>query len=366
MNSAEPDLTQAEIRALAEAAIRDHPGGAAGVLAQLGLRLPTRTEDLFALPPAVDRRHEPREEAVTYRLKVELLESTPPIWRRLEIASDMSLPRLHLVLQAAMGWWDCHLHEFIHSGDRRDRTAERFTAYNDPDAAEGGALDEAEVRVDELLGDTGDKILYWYDFGDDWMHRVTLEKILERGVDAPAAEIVDGRRACPPEDCGGIWTYCEMIAGRADREMVEFYGDLDPAAFDLEEARERVAEALTAPVNPAEERLVEARNLLILLDHLGDGVALTKAGKLPPASVRALMAETGWDRTWIGECNREDWTYPIVELREWARALGLTRKYKGMLKPTRLGESFKGEELALAEVLDRRIPFDRMYGSPRM
>lgn len=317
--------------------------------------------------PTVNRRHSPREEPVVYRVKVELMDSSPPIWRRLDLRSDLMLPLLHQVLQEAMGWWDSHLHEFAHSGSRRDYQAERFSSMDYPDAGGMGELDEAGVRLDELAHDVGDRLLYWYDFGDSWWHRITVEKVLECNDDTASATLVTGRRACPPEDCGGIHHYNDMVAGDEgwEPEETEFYASWDPAAFDLEEARARVAAVADGLTALREVQLQEADKLRLLLDQIGTGVKLTGAGYLPPAMVTQLMADTGLDRKWIGKNNREDHTYPIWQLRDWARALGLVRKYKGELRPTRLGAALKDDRVALADLIARKIPHDRLYGTPR-
>jgi len=321
--------------------------------------------------PAVNRRHPRREAPVTYRVKVELLDSSPPIWRRLDLRSDLMLPRLHLILQEAMGWTNSHLHEFIHSSSRQDRDAEHFGSMDYPDAGEMGELDEADVRLDELAHSVGDKFLYWYDFGDSWWHRVTVEKVLEHDDDdeIPDATVVAGRRACPPEDCGGIWSYNEWIAGDADPDgwdphTLEFWAGWDAEAFDLDDAQQRVARVAEMPATLREIQLEEAEKLQILLERIGDGVKLTAAGYLPPAMVEQLMVDTGWHRQWIGKNNREDLTFPIWQLRDWARALGLVRKYKGELRPTRRGAALMNDREALADLIARSIPHDRLYGTP--
>ena len=334
--------------------------------------------------PAVNRRHPRRETPVTYRVKVELLDSSPPIWRRLDLRSDLMLPRLHLILQEAMGWTNSHLHEFIHSASRQDRDAEHFGSMDYPDAGEMGELDEADVRLDELAHSVGDKFLYWYDFGDSWWHRVTVEKVLDLDDDqghdrdpdddhddgevVPDATVVAGRRACPPEDCGGIWSYNEWIAGDADPDgwdphTLEFWAGWDAEAFDLDDAQQRVAAVADMPATLRDVQADEAAKLQILLERIGDGVKLTAAGYLRPTMVEQLMADTGWDRLWIGKNNREDLTFPIWQLRDWARALGLVRKYKGELRPTRKGIALRNDREALAELIARSLPHDRLYGS---
>lgn len=322
--------------------------------------------------PAVNRRHPRRETPVIYRVKVELQDSSPPIWRRLDLRSDLMLPRLHLILQEAMGWTNSHLHEFVHASSRRDRDAEHFASMDYPDAGEMGELDEADVRLDELAHSAGDKFLYLYDFGDGWSHRVTVEKVLEPDDDDgefPDATVVAGRRACPPEDCGGVWSYTEWIAGDMDPEdwdpeVIEFWAGWDAEEFDLEDAQRRVAGIADTPATLREVQRDEAAKLQILLERIGDGVKLTAAGYLPPTMVEQLMIDTGWDRKWIGKNNREDQTYPIWQLRDWARALGLVRKYKGELRPTRRGAALMNDREALADLIARSIPHDRLYGTP--
>lgn len=322
--------------------------------------------------PAVNRRHPRRETPVVYRVKVELLDSSPPIWRRLDLRSDLMLPRLHLILQEAMGWTNSHLHEFVHASSRQDRDAEHFASMDFPDAGEMGELDEADVRLDELAHSVGDKFLYLYDFGDSWWHRVTVEKVLEPDDDDgefPDATVVAGRRACPPEDCGGVWSYTEWIAGDADPDgwdphILEFWAGWDAEAFDLDDAQQRVVEIADMPATLREVQQDEASKLQILLERIGDGVKLTAAGYLPPTMVEQLMIDTGWDRKWIGKNNREDQTYPIWQLRDWARALGLVRKYKGELRPTRRGTALKNDHEALTELIARSLPHDRLYGTP--
>ena len=145
--------------------------------------------------------------------------------------------------------------------------------------------------------------------------------------------------------------------------MIEFWAGWDAEEFDLEDAQRRVADIADMPATLREVQRDEASKLQILLEWIGDGVKLTAAGYLPPAMVEQLMADTGWDRKWIGKNNREDQTYPIWQLRDWARALGLVRKYKGELRPTRRGAALKNDREALAELIARSLPHDRLYGT---
>lgn len=176
-----------------------------------------------------------------YQIKIALRGVTkPPVWRRLEVPADLDLGQLHEVIQAAMGWQDCHLHVFSDGG----------TDYGLPDTQLGHA-DERTVRLSQLLVGVGDRLRYLYDFGDDWEHDITLEKILPADAEMTGVICTAGRGACPPEDCGGAWGYQELKATLADpnadehESMLEWLGlaspgDFDPRAFSAEEVNRRL------------------------------------------------------------------------------------------------------------------------------
>jgi tetratricopeptide (TPR) repeat protein len=173
-----------------------------------------------------------------YQLKVTLRGSKPPIWRRLLVPADTKLSKLHDILQTAMGWTDSHLHMF----------GVRDTHYGIPNPDDWDeVLDERKVTLAEVLPRERAKLVYEYDFGDGWEHDVLVEKVLdaEPGVKYPAC--VAGKRACPPEDCGGVWGYANLVEAVNDPEhpehdeMLEWLGGgFDPEAFDVE----RVSRAL--------------------------------------------------------------------------------------------------------------------------
>jgi hypothetical protein len=134
-----------------------------------------------------------------YQIKVTLLGTSPPIWRRLLVPAGMTLDQLHHVLQAAMGWEDCHMHEFSKGGRR----------FGQPGPGDGlmwaeDVEDEGTVPLYTVLGRVGAKMRYTYDFGDDWEHGIVLEKRLAVDPNMSYPVCTDGQRACPPEDCGGI------------------------------------------------------------------------------------------------------------------------------------------------------------------
>jgi hypothetical protein len=172
-----------------------------------------------------------------YQLKVTLLGTNPPIWRRLLAPADLTLAQLHDVLQAAMGWQDCHMHEFC-VGRRRIGTP------NPEDRLMGmpTAENERTVRLSSVLGRVGAKAIYTYDFGDSWEHGIVLEKRLAVDPKTTYPVCTDGQLACPPEDCGGIPGFYDLVEAINDpnheqhEEMREWIGDdYDPQAFSVEE-----------------------------------------------------------------------------------------------------------------------------------
>lgn len=172
-------------------------------------------------------------DAVMYQIKVTLNGIRPPIWRRLLIPSSFSLKDLHDVLQVAIGWTDSHLHQFVARG----------TLYGHPDPELGiGRHDERRVRLDEVLRTGKDAMTYEYDFGDGWEHKIILEKLLANAADDVAPSCIAGARACPPEDCGGVWGYANVLKIISDSshsehgETLEWLGDrFEPERFDIAE-----------------------------------------------------------------------------------------------------------------------------------
>jgi hypothetical protein len=170
-----------------------------------------------------------------FQLKVTLKGSKPPIWRRVLVDSSSTLEQLHEVIQAAFGWWNCHLYDF-EFGRRR-------YCIPDPDWDSGLPVsDPRTTRLDQVAMD-GASFTYTYDFGDYWQHTVTVEKVLDTSPVDSLPACIGGRRAGPPEDCGGVWGYESLLAILADpshprhdelAEWASAWGgaDLDPSAFD--------------------------------------------------------------------------------------------------------------------------------------
>ncbi len=176
-----------------------------------------------------------------YQLKVTLLGTSPPIWRRLLVSADATLAQLHDVLQAAMGWEDGHMHEFS-VGQRR------FGRPDPEDRAMGlpSAENERTVRLSSILVRVGSKVIYTYDFGDSWEHGIVLEKRLPVDPTVACPVCTGGQLACPPEDCGGVPGYYDLVEALNDPNherhegMLDWIGDFAPQAFSVDDANRRL------------------------------------------------------------------------------------------------------------------------------
>ncbi len=181
------------------------------------------------------------------QLKITLAGSKPPIWRRVQVRESMHLGDLHRVIQIAMGWEDCHLHLF-QAGDRR------FSLFSDGEDAPAEEEDSRTVSLRALgLVRKGRKFTYIYDFGDDWLHQIEVEATQPADPDVFYPVCVTGRKACPPEDCGGVWGYYNLLATVKDtkhpqhvelREWLE--ASFDPDLFDLASVNQRLCATFKA------------------------------------------------------------------------------------------------------------------------
>lgn len=366
--------------------------------------------DAFERPAPPSQRRPRRADVVTYRVRVDLKHTKPPLWRRLELASDLSLDEVHDAVQAAFGWTDSHLHRFG-SGPPFSRDTEPYLCPFEVEEREQGVPEE-EVRLDEVLVEAGDRLFYDYDFGDGWEHVITLEAVSPHDASAPRALCTDGRRPGPAEDCGGVGGY-ELIVATTDPAHAEhaeavaefarvFGDDIDPATigttpFDLDAINEELTEiGLNTPPSDAGlprplDELVRAisatrnrrrlRQLLNdagvgnpvevsdeaaarrtssydwLLNHVGDdGIALTAAGYLPPTHVEAVAAVLDPDDRLPGKKNREDLTPEILIFRESAQKLRLLRKYRGRLLLTPRGRALRDDPVALWWHIAEQMP----------
>ena len=171
-----------------------------------------------------------------YQFKITLLESQPPIWRRIQVR-NCTLDRLHKHIQTAMGWTNSHLHQFEIDGER----------HGDPELIDDGfedfeCVDSTIRKISEIVPKDGKRFgfLYEYDFGDGWKHEVLFEGCLKAESGDRYPLCVEGECACPPEDVGGIGGYEEFLEALADPKheqhdaFVEWAGEFDPEMFDAE------------------------------------------------------------------------------------------------------------------------------------
>ncbi len=173
------------------------------------------------------------------QVKVTLVGIRPPIWRRLLVASSISLRKFHDTLQIAFGWTDSHLHMFV--------AGEDTYGFPDPDGELDWMKNDARAKLGQVLVKPGDSLVYEYDFGDSWAHRVVVEKVVSELGPVKAPSCIGGARACPPEDCGGVWGYAELLKAVMNprdpehEEMLEWVGgEFDPEYFDAEAVNDQL------------------------------------------------------------------------------------------------------------------------------
>ena len=166
-----------------------------------------------------------------YQLRISLDEADPSIWRRLWVPGTLTLAKLDLVIQTAMGWTNSHLHEFNIDG-------RRYGMVDDEWPSDEPVLEDKRHKLDKVLGDVKE-FTYTYDFGDNWLHIVTVEQVLAANDMNCWPMCLDGRNACPPEDVGGMGGYEEFREALQDPTHEEHDamwrwagGPFDPAGFD--------------------------------------------------------------------------------------------------------------------------------------
>lgn len=362
-----------------------------------------RNDGRITAPP------DPPADRQRFELRVDLVGAKPPIWRRITLPGDITLDRLHDVLQTVFGWQDSHLHRFSPTDDRYSSTLPIVTQY-DLDEGEEGTL-ESTIRLDQLVERVGDSLFYTYDFGDDWEHRLRVESVGSIDPADVRVHCTDGRRSAPPEDSGGIDHFQYLIEVAADpqhpdaADLAEIIEALEVHDLDdtvdlvaIERALTRLAGARVtlewirqndSPLRRLFDRtgpeaqqhlagfVTDARSahdaapslelatgatavIRTFLSHVpAEGIPLSSAGYLPPASVSAMMDDLDPDRDWIGTANREANTVPLLRLRETVTALGLTRKYRGRLDLTARGRAVRDDPIALWRHLETRLPVER-------
>jgi len=175
-----------------------------------------------------------------YQIKVTLIGSKPPIWRRILVANTTTLSGVHTILQTVMGWTDSHLHMF-------KINEQIYDDLEDDEYGDLGTKNEARFKLNQVVVPEGAKFRYEYDFGDSWKHELIVEKILpaEKGVRYPVC--IGGKNACPPEDMGGIRGYSYFLEAIANSNHPEhdsylewIGGKFDSKHFNLDDVNDNL------------------------------------------------------------------------------------------------------------------------------
>lgn len=180
----------------------------------------------------------PTRNKFLYRFKVTLKEIRPQIWRRIEVPAEYSFWDLHVAIQDSMGWYDCHLHEFKIANPVNGASDNIGIPDDDYLDEEDIPLTGWDTPIAMYFRNPGDKAAYYYDMGDYWVHQIVLEGIAIRAPGIKYPLCLAGKRACPPEDCGGVGGYRRLLrvlrnpSHKEHTRMLEWLGGrYDPEIF---------------------------------------------------------------------------------------------------------------------------------------
>jgi hypothetical protein len=179
-----------------------------------------------------------------YQFKITMKDIKPIIWRRILVPETYNFWDLHVAIQDAMGWLDYHLHVFR----IRRKHAHSVTEIGIPDEDRFGDIPEMlagwEIPISSYFNDIGVRAEYEYDFGDCWEHEIVFEGILLKEKNEKYPKCIDGARACPPEDCGGVPGYYNLLEILSDpdneeyEDMMAWLGEkYDPDEFSAEKVK---------------------------------------------------------------------------------------------------------------------------------
>ncbi|MEE9441263.1 MAG: plasmid pRiA4b ORF-3 family protein [candidate division Zixibacteria bacterium] len=176
-----------------------------------------------------------------YQIKISLLDIKPLIWRRVAVSGNVTLAKLHKIIQTVMGWENYHLHEFRYKGV--------VYAVPDPEFDNVDVVDDRKAKLSRMIKEPKQQFSYTYDFGDGWGHRLLVEKISDPEPEITYPICMGGERACPPEDCGGTYGYENFLEAIGDlgheehETMLEWIGgEFDANEFSVEETNEILAD----------------------------------------------------------------------------------------------------------------------------
>ena len=175
------------------------------------------------------------------QLKITLQETKPPIWRRLLVDKSTIFSQFHYIILTAMGWGGGHLYEFNINGFRIGEP------YKDDEGWGGKLIDASKKTLGSLISDTKGKFAYTYDFGDSWEHSIKVEKFHQHDENVKYPTCIDGELNCPPDDCGGVWGFYDLLEKIKDKkhpehkEILEWLdGHYDAEHFDKELVNEEL------------------------------------------------------------------------------------------------------------------------------
>jgi len=191
-------------------------------------------------------------------VRIDLKHSEPPIWRVVEVPTSVTLKVLHDIVQVTMGWFDYHLWEMVIGG-------QTYGLPMDEDWGTAPRKPASRTRLRDVLQPGATRIDYTYDFGDNWEHTLVVSDVRAGDAGTPYPRFIAGERDCPPEDCGGIPGFYEMLEARADPdhpdhvEIQEWLDGYDPDELDIlpiKVALDRIA----ARRNAAAKRIIKPAN----------------------------------------------------------------------------------------------------------
>lgn len=253
LGKAKASFTIAEVAAMATALVEtsmDEPQKQLAVLLVAKHLVNQLQEQIAEFGKAtLQKAKQPKRKAdpnTVYQFKITLVESKPPIWRRIQV-EDCTLDKLHEHIQTAMGWTNSHLHHF--------RIGEQL--YGDPmlmeeNMEEMGYKDSTRTNISKIVPKTGKrfKFSYEYDFGDSWEHEILFEGCPKKKPGKEYPVCLEGKRACPPEDVGGNGGFYEFLEALADPkheqhdDFMEWGGDFDSENFDAKQATREMKKGL--------------------------------------------------------------------------------------------------------------------------
>ena len=185
---------------------------------------------------------------MTYQFKIQLKNiKNPTVWRRVEVPATFTFDELHIVIQMAFNWDNCHLYMFNPKG----YGSKPVISIENEDDWEKPDMNALETSLSEIINTEKQTYVYIYDFGDDWTHSITLEKIIDKTITIPVC--LAGKGKSPFEDCGGAWGYEDLKQILTDpsnkeyKEMRKWYGFkknqiFNPDEFDIDETNKILVE----------------------------------------------------------------------------------------------------------------------------